>query len=149
MRNHRLGLVKPLQTPKILEVSGPPPNPKPPPFCPGRCWKGPAPCILGGPGPLRTGKWLPGPVRGYHFQFLERRLNTFQRPTEAAVARAGEGGSGDPVTFKRGLKAQPPLPRAAASSWTNHILGSALVFGGSLTRARADFFLTDLSLTPN
>ena len=47
---------------------------------------------------------------------------------------------GQPLCWRRG---------APASSQPNDILGSALVFGGSLTRAGADSFLTDLSLTPN
>ena len=50
---------------------------------------------------------------------------------------------GQPLCWRR---APPP---ATASSQPNDILGSALVFGGSLTRAGADSFLTDLSLTPN
>ena len=103
--------------------------------------------IPGGPTALGQASGCLGQRLAYHFQFLGRRLNTAEGPIEALAVREG--------ATKR-LSKEPECvasPSAGgggpASSQPNDILGSALVFGGSLTRAGADSFLTDLSLTPN
>lgn len=104
------------------------------------------------PPPSGPASGRPSQCVAYRFQLLGRRLNTSEGPIEAAA------GEGPPSDFQRDVNERlappppPPIPPRRgppASSPPNDIPGPALGFGGSLTRAGVDFFLTDLSLTPN